>query len=249
VGSLRTKTLARAENVLALRSRSSLAQSVVTKSINAFGLSIVLSGAVALVACSSESDGPVTNAPAPADTSGSEADPTTTKGTRLVDHTPAKGDPSLNEPSPATTYVPLLDWSFESASPDCNGWPVSGSDAAIRAIPAKTGSYSCKVCSNGSTTDIAVSRAIGKVAAGHYTLSAYVRKRALTAAPGQAVARIRGKAVITSDPIDVREEWDRLQTSIDLTEDTDDLTISIGSDDATTGNCLFVDDVVFTRTN
>lgn len=214
---------------------------MVTKSIIAFA-------ALALIACSSD-DGPVTNAPEPAPTNESEADPTTTKGTPLPGYTPAKGDPSLNEPSVATTFVPLLDWSFESASPDCNGWPVSGSDAAIRAIPAKTGSYSCKVCSNGSTADIAVSRALGKVAAGHYLLSAYVRKRAQTAAPGQAIARIQGKAVITSDPVDVREEWDRVQTAIDLSEDTDDLTISIGSDDAASGNCLFVDDVVFTRTN
>lgn len=222
---------------------------MVTKRINRVGLLIVLSSTGALSACSSDSDAPVTNAPAPASSNGSEADPTTTKGSPLPSYTPAKGDPSLNEPSGATTYVPLLDWSFESASPDCNGWPVLGSDAAIRAIPAKTGSYSCKVCSNGSSADIAVSRSIGKVTAGHYTLSAYVRKRAETAAPGQAVARIQGKAIITSDPVDVREEWDRIQTSIELTEETDDLTISIGSDDASTGNCLFVDDVVFTRTN
>jgi hypothetical protein len=45
----------------------------------------------------------------------------------------------------------------------------------------------------------------------------------------------------------VREEWDRLQTSIEVEEDTDNLTISIGSANAQADNCLFVDDVVFAR--
>jgi hypothetical protein len=212
---------------------------VVTKSIALLAL-------LALIACSSE-DAPVTNAPAPSSADSSEADPPTTKGAPLVDHTPAKGDPSLAETNPATTFVPLLDWSFEVASPDCNGWPVIGSDSSIRAIPAKSGSYSCKVCSNGTSADLGVSRALGKVAKGHYTLSAYVRKRALTTAPGQAIARIEGAKVVTSDPVDVREEWDRLQTSIEVEEDTDNLTISIGSANAQADNCLFVDDVVFAR--
>jgi hypothetical protein len=212
---------------------------VVTKSIIAFA-------AVALIACSSD-DGPVTNAPAPASSNEGEADPTTAKDAPLADHTPAKGDPSLNESNPATTYVPLLDWSFEVASPDCNGWPVTGSDAAIRAIPAKSGSYSCKVCSNGTTADLALSRELGKVAKGNYTLSAYVRKRAKTAAPGQAIATIQGAKLVTSAPIDVREEWDRIQATIDIDDDSDLVTISIGSANAQADNCLFVDDVVFTR--
>lgn len=206
---------------------------------------IILALSLALFACSSEDapdSVPETNAPVPPSDEPSEAKPPTSKELE-----PTPGDPSLGSTYPATTFVPLLDWSFESASPDCNGWPVLGSTPGIRAIPAKTGSYSCKVCADGSSPELAVSRAIGKVAKGHYALSAYVRKRVKTAAPSQAVARIHGQAVVTSDPVDVKEEWTRISAFIDLDGDTDDLSISIGSDHAEADNCLFVDDVVFTR--
>lgn len=220
---------------------------MVTKSINAFALSSAILGTVALTACSSGDDEPGTNAPAPASSDSTEAKTPTTKGADLVDNTPAAGDPSLGQKDVATKFVPLLNWSFESASPDCNGWPVVGANASIRAIPAKSGSYSCKVCSNGSGVELGLSQKIKEVAKGHYTLSAYVRKRAQTAAPSQAIARINGKTIITSNPVDVREEWDRITASIDVEEDTKDLSITIGSDNAETDHCLFIDDIVFTR--
>lgn len=210
--------------------------------------SIISLGALALLACSAEEGSVTINVPVPATDDLSETKPpTTSQAANAGDTTDATDEaPSVASDWPATTFVPLLDWSFESASPDCNGWPVSGSDAAIRAIPAKTGSYSCKVCSNGAS-EISVSRKIGKVAKGNYSLSAYVRKRAQTAAPGQAIARIEGKSIVTSEPVAVREEWVRLQTNIQLDEDSDDLTVSIGSANAAADNCLFVDDVVFVR--
>ena len=192
----------------------------------------------------------MTNAPPAAPDDASETKVPTTKSADLVDTTPAQGDPRLAIPWGQTVYTPLLDWSFESASPDCNGWPVVGSDAAIRAIPAKSGAYSCKVCSNGNGTDLGVTRSLGRVGKGHYTLSAYVRKRADRTAPSQAVATIAGAkgTLVTSSAVSIREEWDRVQTDIDLTEDTDDLTINIGSADAAAENCMFVDDVVFAQT-
>jgi hypothetical protein len=161
---------------------------------------------------------------------------------------PATGDPSLAQPNIQTTFIPLLDWSFEPASPDCNGWPLIGADSSIRAIPAKSGSYSCKVCSNGSEAALGVTRALGKVEAGTYTLSAYVRSRSDALAPKQAIARIEGAASpVTSAPVDVRDEWDRVTTQIVINEATSDLKITIGSESAEANHCLFVDDVVFTR--
>lgn len=221
---------------------------MVTKSIIA---TLSLSSLVTLAACASGVEDefvPGENAPASASDESSEAKVPITKSAEM----PVAGDPKLAQSNPATTFVPLLDWSFESASADCNGWPLLGA-RSIRAVPSRSGDYSCKVCANGSSPELALGQKLGRVGKGRYVLSAFVRSREKTAAPSEAVARVEAASatglvtVSVAPAIPVRGQWDRVQTVIDLTEDAENLTIGIGSPDAAVDTCLFVDDVTFTR--
>jgi len=146
----------------------------------------------------------------------------------------------------------VLSWGFEPASADCNGWPVLGADA-IRATPARSGAYSCKLCSNGSAEGLGLVRDVGPVPAGRYVLTAWVRKRIQNAAPGEALARFdaeteKGDAVSAVAPIvAVRDEWDRLETTIDLKDGASNLRLTVGSASAEIDHCLFVDDISIIR--
>ena len=147
---------------------------------------------------------------------------------------------------------PLLSWGFEPASADCNGWPVRGADA-IRASPARSGAYSCKLCSNGSADGVALIRDVGAVPAGRYVLNAWVRKRIENEGPGEALARIdahteRGEQVsVVAPSVAVRYEWDRLEATLDLVEGASNLRLTIGPASAEPDRCLFVDDVTIVR--
>ena len=160
----------------------------------------------------------------------------------------------LAQRDPQTVFVPVLDWSFESPSADCNGWAVSGGADGIRAIPARTGDYSCKVCANGEGASLGLSQELGAVGKGRYSFSAYVRKRDTTAAPAQAFATVTAlgaygtKMQEVAPAVDVVETaWQRISGNIEFTEDAASVRISVVSADATPGDCLFVDDVVFTQ--
>lgn len=146
---------------------------------------------------------------------------------------------------------PLVDWSFEPASADCNGWTVAGAEG-IRASPAHSGSYSCKMCSNGSEAGVGLTKELGAVPAGRYVLSAWVGGRPQNPAPNEAVARIEvdspeGPRTITTPPTTVRTAWDHLEAVIDLDRDVTQFTFTIGSASAAVDHCLFVDDVSLTR--
>lgn len=159
----------------------------------------------------------------------------------------APDEPRVNEGADR----PLLSWSFEPASADCNGWPVSGA-LAIRASPAHSGTYSCKVCANGSTSDLKLSRELGPVAPGRYALTAWVRKRALTAAPAEALARIEadtpnGAVVAVAPPVLVREAWDLLEATLELKAPASSVRVTVGSPVAEGERCLFIDDVTVIR--
>jgi hypothetical protein len=170
---------------------------------------------------------------------------------------PAEVDAGAEGPaedaSPPPPPSPIVDWSFEPASADCNGWPVVGADA-IRASPARSGSYSCKVCSNGSTAGLALERDLESVPPGRYVLTAWVRRRPQNDAPAQAVAKIdtdgpSGAIHVAAPAVAVREEWDRLETTIDLGQQgASKMRVTIGADSAAENNCLFIDDVTLVRT-
>jgi hypothetical protein len=164
--------------------------------------------------------------------------------------------PAAQPPSSSPIVAPpienrLLEWSFEPASADCNGWAVFGADA-IRAAPPRSGAYSCKLCGTGEAA-LSLSRDLGVNKAGHYTLTAWVRKRPQNAAPDDAVAQIdatrAGEVLATgkSTRVAVREEWDRLEASVDLSDNDATLRITIGSETASADRCLFIDDVTITR--
>jgi hypothetical protein len=152
----------------------------------------------------------------------------------------------------AGTFAPALSWGFERASADCNGWPVSGADA-IRAAPAHSGSYSCKVCADGTKPGLELLHDVGALPPGHYALTVWVRKRAQTAAPAWATARIDAESSggtpvsATTEAVPVREEWDLLSTTIDLADGASTAVLTIGADEASADRCLLVDDVTLVR--
>jgi hypothetical protein len=166
------------------------------------------------------------------------------------------GAESPSPPTPtgpaAAVDAPLLSWGFEPASADCNGWPVLGADA-IRASPARSGAYSCKICSNGSANELSLVRDLGGVPAGRYVLTAWVRKRPQNAAPSEALARIDAAttggvlAMALAPTVSVREEWDRLEATLQLDTAASNLRVTIGSPRAEVDRCLFVDDVMLIR--
>lgn len=202
--------------------------------------------ALVLVAgCSSENLDARRDAPA--------AETSLDAGAQLPDESPEPSPPTVERPllpTPAVT-MPVLSWSFEPASADCNGWPVVGADA-IRASPARSGAYSCKVCADGSNAGLGIMRELDALAPGRYELTAWVRKRAQNAAPGEARARIEaataGGIVDVSTPtVAIREEWDRLETTLDLSGGATSVRLTIGAVTADVDHCLFVDDVTLTR--
>jgi hypothetical protein len=109
-----------------------------------------------------------------------------------------------------------------------------------------------KVCTTDAAPELQLTRAIGRVRAGRYVLTAWVRKRLATAAPERAVARIEastgtGDVVAIAPRVSVREEWDKLEATLDLAEDARELRLTIGSDGAEPDRCLLVDDVTVSR--
>lgn len=230
---------------------SVVAEAIVTKGIIVLGLL----GLIACSASSGDESGTNKNAPAGASDSNAGANDTNEVSSGATEApTDVSGDPALAQRDPQTVFIPLLDWSFENASADCNGWLVSGGLDGIRAIPARTGDYSCKVCSDGVSASLGLSQKLGSVGKGHYTMSAYVRKRATNSAPAQAMATVTAHGAYgtttreVAPSVDVVETaWQRITTAIDIPEDASSVDITVGSQDAASGDCLFVDDVVFTQ--
>ena len=153
----------------------------------------------------------------------------------------------VGPPATAAVEPPLLSWSFEPASADCNGWKVLGADA-IRATPPRSGTYSCKVCATGAAPDLHIEHSLGAVGVGRYRMTAWVRRRSQTAAPGEATATLdadtgSGTRVASAPVVVVGDDWGRLETTIDLTDGATALRVTIGSPAAEAERCLFVDDV------
>lgn len=179
------------------------------------------------------------------------ASPEPSEGARDVPAPTEKETRGAELPDPPPNTAPLVDWSFEPASPDCNGWTVAGAEA-IRATPAHSGSYSCKMCSDGSEPGLGLTKELGALPRGRYVLSAWVGGRAQNPAPDEAHARIDvdspdGARSITTPPTTVRSDWDHIEAVIDLDHDVSHFSFTIGSASAAAKRCLFVDDVTLTR--
>lgn len=163
----------------------------------------------------------------------------------------AESAPDAPAPREPGAPKPVLAWSFEPASPDCNGWAVSGA-GALRASPPRSGAYSCKLCSDGSARELTLARDVGSVPPGHYALELWVRRRVQNAGPAEARARLdavvaSGARSASAPAVAVRDAWDRLETTLDLAEPASDLRLTVAAPADATERCLFVDDVLLTR--
>jgi hypothetical protein len=154
-------------------------------------------------------------------------------------------------PTTMSTPIPLLRATFEPASPDCNGWVAEGA-RSIRSVPARSGSYACKLCADGTRTDLVISYRVGALEPGRYVLSAYTRKRPQNAAPPAAFASVEaataaGPVVAAARETALREEWDRLEAIIDVPDGATSAHVRIGAAAAAQDECVLVDDVAIEK--
>ncbi len=169
---------------------------------------------------------------------------------------PRSGSPkvadTMGAPIPVSaTPPPVLLASFEPASADCNGWIADGA-RSIRSVPPRTGTYACKLCADGSREEIAIARDVGPVEAGRYVLTAWTRKRPQNPAPATTIATLEavtgaGVVVAGANAVTVREEWDRLEATIDVPEGASALRVRIGSPLVESEQCVLIDDVLIER--
>jgi hypothetical protein len=147
----------------------------------------------------------------------------------------------------ASIPAPILTATFEPASADCNGWIAEGAQS-IRSVPPRSGSYACKLCADGTSDRISISRQVGPLEAGRYALTAWTRKRPQNAAPAASIATLEastaaGDVVVQAMTSAVRDEWDRLEAQIEVPAGAASLRVSIGSPLVAGEECVLIDDV------
>lgn len=150
-------------------------------------------------------------------------------------------------PAPPAPTPPVLKATFEPASADCNGWIAEGA-RSIRSVPSRSGSYSCKLCADGTTSGFALSHEIAAPEAGRYVLHAYTRKRPQNPAPAITNAFVEtatreGTIVVAANETSVRDEWDHLEAIVEVPEGATSLRVQIGAPAAALDECVVVDDV------
>lgn len=181
-----------------------------------------------------------------------EDDPTPEAPATMSTPIPVPSQPSQSpRPSqssqPAEAEQPVLEATFEPASADCNGWLAEGA-RSIRSVPARSGSYSCKLCADGSNSGFTLSHEIGAPDAGRYVFHAYTRKRPQNPAPAITNAFVEaatreGTLVVAANETAVRDEWDRLEAVIEVPAGATSLRVQIGTPVAASDECIVVDDV------
>lgn len=154
---------------------------------------------------------------------------------------------TMSTPIPVPPPQPVLKATFEPASPDCNGWLADGA-RSIRSVPARSGSYSCKLCADGSNSGFTLSREVDAPEAGRYVFHAYTRKRPQNPAPAITNAFVEaatreGTLVVAANETPVRDEWDRLEAVIEVPSGATSLRVQIGAPTAASDECIVVDDV------
>jgi hypothetical protein len=154
----------------------------------------------------------------------------------------------MSTPIPA---APVLKATFEPASPDCNGWLAEGA-RSIRSVPARSGSYACKLCADGSRPDFALSHELRAPEPGRYVFRAYTRKRPQNEAPAATNAFVEAAArgetiVVTANEVNVRDEWDLLEAIVDVPEGATSLRVQVGAPAVASEQCVLVDDVSIER--
>lgn len=199
-------------------------------------LAVAALAAVALVACAGEDEQESAGSPA------------------------AEGAP----PAPTvTSFAPVMASSFEPASPSCNGFQTRGADA-IRSVPARTGTYACKLCTDGSGAPVELSYEAFGLRGGTYRLTAWVRAKPTLDAPSRIRAALEARGpegfdVAPASPIAPGDAWSQLDTTIALPKGADRLRLAIATESdvgitateasapATARKCFLVDDVLVER--
>jgi len=144
----------------------------------------------------------------------------------------------------ASAEAELAAWSFEAASPSCNGW-TARKGRAIRAAPPHSGSYACKLCASaGGAAELSVS--LGDLSGGRYVVSAWVRTpEEESPVVGSELSVHAGDASVGASRAVVSGFlWSRLRVElVALGGELTDVRIRIGTIDAERNECLLVDDV------
>lgn len=145
----------------------------------------------------------------------------------------------------------MLKATFEPASADCNGWIAEGA-MSIRSVPARSGSYACKLCADGSRPDFALSREVGAPEPGRYVFRAYTRKRPQNEAPAATTAFVEASRqgetiVVEANETRVRDDWDLLEAIVDVPEGATLLRVQVGAPAVARDQCVLVDDVSIER--
>lgn len=168
--------------------------------------------------------------------------------TDFTEEEPRPASSTMSAPIPATPpAAPVLKATFEPASADCNGWLAEGA-MSIRSVPARSGSYACKLCADGSRSHFALSHEVTAPEAGRYVFRAYTRKRPQNHAPAATNAFVeastRGETIVVkANETTVRDEWDLLEAIVDVPEGATTLRVQVGAPAVASDQCVLVDDV------
>jgi len=135
-------------------------------------------------------------------------------------------------------------WDFEPASADCNGWTATGAKA-IRAIPSHTGAYACKLCADGSTSEMSLTRRVAGLPQGRWVVSAWLRRLGESAAAVAARVTFDEATELAGIPSSILliDDWRLLGNPIEVPHDVASATLSIVAT-AARGECIAVDDVL-----
>lgn len=135
-------------------------------------------------------------------------------------------------------------WDFEPASADCNGWTATGAKA-IRAIPSHTGAYACKLCADGSATEMSLTRRVAGLPAGTWVVSAWLRRLGQSAAAVAARVTIDEATERAGIPSSILliDDWRLLGSPVEVPHDVANATLTIAAT-ADRGECIAVDDVL-----
>ena len=134
-------------------------------------------------------------------------------------------------------------WGFEAASADCNGWSASGG-SSIRSVPSHSGAYACKLCPDGTSPEMALSRRVAGLPPGRYVVSAWLRRHGDPDVAPMRARIVLGGSVSTAA---LDDRWQAVGEGFDVDTEIASAHVRIVADVSEGEDCLLVDDVVVGR--